>query len=67
MRSSQKVLFGLLIIASALGFYDGTDVIELTPVLPPFLNFKSNFAEQVFGSEHVWLVEFYAPCMSPSS
>jgi len=22
---------------------------------------KNNFAEQVFGSEHVWLVEFYAP------
>jgi protein disulfide-isomerase A6 len=36
----------------ALPYGKDSGVIELT---------KSNFAETVFGSEHVWLVEFYAP------
>jgi len=36
----------------ALPYGKNSDVIELT---------KDNFAKQVFGSEHVWLIEFYAP------
>eukprot|EP01113_Clastostelium_recurvatum_P028627 TRINITY_DN345_c0_g2_i1.p1 TRINITY_DN345_c0_g2~~TRINITY_DN345_c0_g2_i1.p1 ORF type:complete len:468 (+),score=113.93 TRINITY_DN345_c0_g2_i1:112-1404(+) len=39
--------------ASGAGLYNAkSDVIQLN---------KNNFANLVFGSEHVWMVEFYAP------
>eukprot|EP01112_Ceratiomyxa_fruticulosa_P016589 TRINITY_DN5039_c0_g1_i1.p1 TRINITY_DN5039_c0_g1~~TRINITY_DN5039_c0_g1_i1.p1 ORF type:complete len:425 (-),score=113.63 TRINITY_DN5039_c0_g1_i1:82-1356(-) len=48
------VLLGCISTAfGAAGLYNAkSDVIPLT---------QKNFAKQVFGSEHVWLVEFYAP------
>ena len=56
----MKFLVGLLIlvtVASCAGLYSqNSNVVQLT---------KQNFAEQVFGSSSIWLVEFYAPwCMS---
>eukprot|EP01132_Coremiostelium_polycephalum_P010054 gene10054-12323_t len=35
-----------------MAFYEKTDVVVLN---------KNNFATTVFGSDHIWLVEFYAP------
>ena len=54
-----KNIVGLLIfvtVASCAGLYSqNSNVVQLT---------KQNFAEQVFGSSQIWLVEFYAPwCM----
>jgi len=55
-RSSLLPLGICLFISSgfvaALPYGKNSDVIELT---------KDNFAKQVFSSEHVWLIEFYAP------
>eukprot|EP00003_Mantamonas_plastica_P008804 TRINITY_DN1783_c0_g1_i3.p1 TRINITY_DN1783_c0_g1~~TRINITY_DN1783_c0_g1_i3.p1 ORF type:complete len:749 (+),score=264.27 TRINITY_DN1783_c0_g1_i3:113-2359(+) len=50
---SAAIIFSLIaIIPSAFCFYEyGTDVMSLTP---------DNF-QQVHDSDHVWLVEFYAP------
>lgn len=43
----------LLLIASANCMYSSTsDVVELTP---------SNFDKLVTNSDHIWVVEFYAP------
>ena len=49
-------LFLLIFLGSSVGlpYGKGSPVIELN---------KKNFAETVFNSEHVWLVEFYAPCI----
>jgi len=45
------VVLGLICSADAL-YSEKSDVIKLT---------KDNFAELVLNSDHVWLVEFYAP------
>ncbi|KAF2071466.1 hypothetical protein CYY_007219 [Polysphondylium violaceum] len=41
-----------LFVSYSFGFYENTNVVTLT---------TKNFASQVFGSEHIWMVEFYAP------
>lgn len=52
---TSLVLLGLAVTASALPYSKSSGVLELT---------KKNFAEQIFGTEHVSIVEFYAPCES---
>lgn len=57
MESKLSIYLILSVISLSLvfGLPYGKDsgVINLT---------KANFAKEVFGSEHVWLIEFYAPC-----
>ena len=43
----------VILCANALPYSKDSGVVILD---------KKNFAENVFGSEHIWLVEFYAPC-----
>jgi len=53
MIADKLVILSLLCIGVwSLPYTKNDGVISLT---------KSNFAETVFGSEYVWLVEFYAP------
>jgi len=54
MRTILSIVFLLLACSQvALSLYGPkSNVIQLT---------KKNFAEKVFGSEHVWVVEFFAP------
>ncbi len=55
MALPSIVVLTLLIVATvALPYGKDSGVINLT---------QKNFADQVFGSEHVWVVEFYAPCI----
>jgi len=52
MQRICALLFVLAQLSLALPYTADSGVINLN---------KKNFAEQVFGSEHVWIVEFYAP------
>jgi len=57
MKSYLTVLLAVFCLQIALvlggGLYPpNSNVVQLT---------KSNFAQEVFNSDHVWLVEFYAP------
>eukprot|EP01133_Synstelium_polycarpum_P001520 gene1520-1776_t len=58
MRSSIILLIAAIAVvattAAGDSFYTGkdTNVVTLT---------TENFAKEVFGSDHIWLVEFYAP------
>ena len=47
-----------LALATALPYNKDSGVINLN---------KDNFANTVFSNEHVWIVEFYAPCKSHRS
>jgi len=46
------IFFEIFYFSNALPYTKDSGVINLD---------KNNFAKEVFGSEHVWLVEFYAP------
>lgn len=53
MRILSSVVFVLLLSHLAYGLYSAkSPVVQLT---------KKNFADLVIGSEHVWVVEFFAP------
>lgn len=51
--NSLIVLFVAVLAVSALPYKKESGVIELT---------KKTFADQIIGTEHVSIVEFYAPC-----
>lgn len=54
MRLLTKLFIGALVtlVSVRAGFYDDTDVVILD---------NYNFAEEVYQTEKVWVVEFYAP------